>query len=52
MIIQESVTHAIRHVAFTVNNLFQQQHSEVIKPAKRLKSTIESTVKEASLFMY
>ena len=52
IIIQESVSHAIQHVAFAVNNLFQQQHSKVIKPTKRLKSTIESTAKAASLFIY
>ena len=40
---QESVSHTIHHVAFAISNLFQQQHSEVIKPTKRLKSTIEST---------
>ena len=39
--IQKSVSHAIQHVVFAVNNLFQQQHSQVIKPTKRLKSTIE-----------
>ena len=43
---------AIQHVAFVVSNLFQQQHSKVIKPTKRLKSTIESTAKAASLFIY
>ena len=42
---QESVSDAIQHTAFAVNNLFQKQHSNVIKPTKRLKSTIESTVK-------
>ena len=47
---QESVSHAIQHVAFTVSNLFQQ-HSKTIKPTKRLKSTIESTAKAASLFI-
>ena len=49
---QENVYHAIQHVAFAVYNLFQQQHSKVIKPTKRLKSTIERTVKAASLFIY
>ena len=49
---QESVFHAIQHVAFSVSNLFQQQHSKVIKSTKRLKSTIESTAKAASLFIY
>ena len=37
---------------FSVNNLFQQQHSKVIKPAKRLKYTIKSTAKETLLFTY
>ena len=37
---------------FVVSNLFQQQHSKVIKPTKRLKSTIESNGKAASLFIY
>ena len=46
------MSHAIHHVAFFVSNLFQQQHSKVIKPAKRLKSTIESTAKAALLFIY
>ena len=36
---QVIVPHAIQHVKFVVNNLFQQQHSEVFKPAKRLKLT-------------
>ena len=34
-----------QHVAFAVNNLFQQQLLKVIKPTKRLKYAIESTVK-------
>ena len=38
--------------AFAVNSLLQQQHSEVINPTKRSKSTIESTVKAFSLFIY
>ena len=46
------MSHAIQHVAFAVCNLFQQQHSKVIKPTKRIKSTIESTTKAASLFIY
>ena len=50
--IQESVSHAIQHVVFDVSNLFQEQHSKVIKPTKRLKSTIESTAKATSLFIY
>ena len=49
---QESVSHAMQHVVFAVNNLFQQQHSEVIKPTKRLKFTKEWTVKAALLFIY
>ena len=48
---QESVSHTIHHVAFAISNLFQQQHSEVIKPTKRLKSTIKSTTKAVSLFI-
>ena len=47
IIIQESVLHAIQHVAFVIINLFQQQHSKVIKPIKHLKSTIKSTAKTA-----
>ena len=35
------MSHAIQNVAFAVNNLIQQQHSKVIKPTKRLKSTIK-----------
>ena len=34
------MSHAIQDVAFVVSNLFHQQHSKVIKPTKRLKSTI------------
>ena len=49
---QESVSHTIQHVAFAVNNLFQQQHPKAIKTTKGLKSTIESTLKAASLFIY
>ena len=49
---QESVFHAIEHVAFFVSNLFQQQYSKVIKPTKRLKSTTESSQKAALLFIY
>ena len=52
MIIQESVSHAIQHVAFAVSNLFQQQHSKLIKPTKHLKSTTESAAKAASIFIY
>ena len=37
---QESVSHAIQHGDFAVNNLFQQQHSKVIKPTESLNSTI------------
>ena len=40
-----------QHVAFAVNNLFQQQRLKVIKPTKRLKYTIESIVKAASLLL-
>ena len=36
-----NLSHAIQHVSFAVSNLFQQQHLKVIKPTKRLKSTIE-----------
>ena len=46
------MSYAIQHVAFVVSNLFQQQHSKVITPTKHLKSTIESTAKAASLFIY
>ena len=49
---QESVSHAIQHGDFAVNNLFQQQHSKVIKPTESLNSTIESTVKAASFVIY
>ena len=49
---QESVSHAIQYVSFAVKNLFQHQNSKVIKPTKCLKSTIESTVKADSLFIY
>ena len=41
-----------QHIAFAVSNLFQQQHSKVIKPTKHLKSTMESTAKAALLFIY
>ena len=44
---QESVSHAIQHVAFAVNNVFQQQHSKVIKLTKRLKSTIRVNCKSS-----
>ena len=46
------MSYAIQHVVFVVSNLFQKQDSKVIKPTKRLKSTIESTAKAASLFIY
>ena len=46
------MSHAIQHVDFVLSNLFQQQHSKLIKPTKHLKSTIESTAKAASLFIY
>ena len=46
------MSHAIQHVAFAANYLFLQQHSKVVKPTKRLKSTIEPTVKAASLLIY
>ena len=49
---QESVFHAIQHVAFSVSNLFQQQHSKVIKSTKRLKSIIVSTAKAVLLFTH
>ena len=41
------MSHAIQNVAFAVNNLLQQQHSKVIKPTKRFKSTFKSTAKVA-----
>ena len=44
---QESVSHAIQHVAFAVNNVFQQQHSKVIKLTKLLKSTIRFNCKSS-----
>ena len=44
---QESVSHAIQHVAFAVNNVFQQQHSKVIKLTKLLKSTIRVNCKSS-----
>ena len=40
--------HANQYVVFAVNNFFLKQHSKVIKPTKRLKSTIKSTVKAAA----
>ena len=46
------MSHAIQHVEFVVSNLFQKQHSKIIKPTKCLKSFIESTAKAASLFIY
>ena len=46
------MSHVIQNVAFADNNLFQPQHSKVIKPTKRLKSTTESTAKSALLFTY
>ena len=49
---QESVSHAIQKIGFSINNLFQQQISKVIKPTKCLRSTIKITVKTASLFIY
>ena len=39
-----------QHVAFAVNNLFQQQLLKVIKPTKRLKYAIESTVKATGYY--
>ena len=38
-------------VVFSFNNLCEQKHSKVIKPIKRLKSTIKSTA-EASFVIY
>ena len=52
IIIQESESEATQHVVFAATDIFQQQYSKVIKPTKRLKSTIKSTVKVASLFIY
>ena len=49
---KEGVYHAIQHVAFASSNLFQQIHSKVIKPTKRLKPTTGSTAKAASLIIY
>ena len=48
IITHESVLHAFQYVAFAVNNLFHQQYLKVIKPTKRLKSTMNLTVKPAS----
>ena len=45
------MSHAIQLDTFAINN-FQQQYLKVIKPSKRLKPTIESTAKAASLFIY
>ena len=39
---QESVSHALKNVAFAVNNLFQQNHSKVIKPTKLLQVSCKS----------
>ena len=36
---QEKVIHAIQRVTFAVSNLFQQNHSKVIKPTKLLESS-------------
>ena len=44
--------HATQHVDFAANNLIQQQHSKVIKPTLRLKSTIKSSLTIALLFTY
>ena len=41
MLIQESASHAIQHVAFTVNNLLQQHHLKVSKPTKRDAESIK-----------
>ena len=41
------MSHAIQHVAFAANYLFLQQHSKVVKPTKRSKSTTEPTVKSS-----
>ena len=46
------MSHTIHHVAFTANNLFQQKHPKVIKPTKRLKTSIKSTIKPVSLLTY
>ena len=51
IITHESVSHAFQYVVFAVNNLFHQQHLKVIKPTKRLKYTVELTVKPASLLI-
>ena len=44
--------HATQHVDFAANILIQQQHSKVIKPTLRLKSTIKSSLTIALLFTY
>ena len=42
---QEKVIHAIQSITFAVSNLFQQNHSKVIKPTKLLESSIKLIVK-------
>ena len=49
---QGSVPHVIQNLAFSVNNLFQKQHSKVAKPTKSLKSITKSTAKAALPFIY
>ena len=46
------MSHAIQHVAFVVSNFFQQQHSKVIKPTKRLKSTYQRVNCKSSFVIY
>ena len=49
---RKKMQHATQHVDFAANNLIQQQHSKVIKPTLRLKSTIKSSLTIALLFTY
>ena len=49
---QESVSHVIQNLAFSVKNLFQKQHSKVTKSTKSLKSITKSTAKAALPFIY
>lgn len=46
------MSRVIQNVAFAVNNLYQQQHSEVTKQIKRLTSIIQTVLKAATLFTH
>ena len=52
IIIQERAFCLIQKVAFAGDNFYQQQHSNVITPIKRLTSTKKSITKAALLFTY